>query len=81
MADKTKNYCERLVPGGEDCLNQIGKGYCSFTQGEDICAGRVGAIGANVEKGKEAAIEYESHEKVFNCIKNTLLQKRQNFIF
>ncbi|MBP6948912.1 MAG: hypothetical protein KBC41_01910 [Candidatus Pacebacteria bacterium] len=63
MADKVKNHCERLVPGGEDCINQIKKGYCSFSDSKNTCLGRTGAIGSNIEKGKSKAEEYRLKNK------------------
>ena len=52
MGNGSKNHCDRLIPGGNDCANQINKGKCAFVNSEGECTGRTGAIGADLEKGK-----------------------------
>jgi hypothetical protein len=72
MADTTKNHCERFAPGGDDCANQVNKGYCAFMNGGDECSGRVGAICADVEKGKRFAGEKMARQKIFTQMAATL---------
>lgn len=48
----TKNHCERLTVGGEDCKNQIRKEKCSGLLGNE-CGGRIGGAGADMPKAKQ----------------------------
>lgn len=66
MSDKMKNHCERLAPGMSDCANQIKKGYCSFNNGGAVCLGRTYVAGANVEKGKQLATQYDAEKKLWS---------------
>jgi hypothetical protein len=51
----SKNPCARVLPGSCDCQNQVTKDACVFqkeNQGNQVCLGRTGVAGANVDKGK-----------------------------
>lgn len=58
MANEEKavnNPCSRVLPGSCDCQNQVNKNNCVFqkeNQGNQLCLGRTGVTGANVEKGR-----------------------------
>ncbi len=46
------NHCARYVTGGQDCENQMRKGFCPMKEGKG-CIGKTNAIGASIQKAED----------------------------
>ncbi|MEN9881359.1 MAG: hypothetical protein RLZZ308_542 [Candidatus Parcubacteria bacterium] len=53
ISAEKSNPCARLIPGNQDCINQIQKNNCCHGKGDKQCSGKTSGIGADLKKAEK----------------------------